>query len=142
MQKLELDRIAKKFNIPLITRETPSDDDVSKVVGQRIITTLEARFRKLSGLEKERIQRFKLVAQTILQQENLDDGKAQDVIDDTQYNLFSMLLDSCYQESLNQGYNIVGKQDVHAEKNNNKPKRNRKRRPKNTTGGDKNHDRA
>ncbi len=97
MQKMELERIAKKFSIPLLARENPSDRDVSSVVGQRLTALLESRYRKLTGLERERMRRFSLVTQMLVQQ---DAEGAQDGTDEGQYGLLNMLLDACYQESL------------------------------------------
>ncbi len=96
MEKLELERIAKKFNIPLVMRENPSHEDVSHAVGQRITTLLEARYRKLTGLERERMSRFNAVVQSLIQQEHGQNLQTQD----TSYTLINMLLDAFYQESL------------------------------------------
>ncbi len=123
MEKMELERVAKKFNIPLLTRENPSDDDVSSVVGQRIIALLEARYRKLTGLEKERMRRFSFITQNIVQQES---ANKQDLNNEGQYDLLNMLLDACYQESLNINYGPSGS----SEHNSNNTPSTRKRRYK------------
>ncbi len=97
MEKLELERIAKKFNIPLTMRENPSDEDIAHVVGQRLTALLESRYRKLTGLERERIRRFNPIVHTLLTQDETQNIKA----NDSQHVLINMLLDAFYQESLN-----------------------------------------
>ncbi len=96
MEKLELERIAKKFNIPLILRNNPSDEDIANVMGQRLTTLLEARYRKLTGLERERMRRFNPIVQSLVKQDDNQDCKTSD----TQHALINMLLDAFYQESL------------------------------------------
>lgn len=58
MQKLELLRIAQFFKIPLEEQLPPADEDVTRAVGLRTTALLEARFRQLTGLERERVTRL------------------------------------------------------------------------------------
>ncbi len=88
MQKMELERIAKRFNIPLVERDNPTDLDVTAAVGQRLMTQLEAQYRGRTGLERERIARFSHMARTMCEQSHDNDM------------LLAMLLDMCYQDSL------------------------------------------
>ncbi len=86
MQKMELERIAKRFNIPLIERENPTDALVTAATGQRLLALLEAQYRTLTGLERERIARFCHMAHMMSAQSQDTDM------------LLAMLLDRCYQE--------------------------------------------
>lgn len=91
MQKMELERIGKYYKIPLIAVPNPTDDDVAAVVSRRLMAILEARSRKLTGLERMRVQRFTVLAQTLVTPS--EDGEAP-------VELMGMLLDACYQEAL------------------------------------------
>ncbi len=92
MQRLELERIARTYKISLEAMPVPTEDAVAAAVGNRLMTVLEARHRKLTGLQKERLQRFvPLVRQ--LTQEAGEGGESQEY-------LLGMLLDACYQKSL------------------------------------------
>ncbi len=88
MEKMELQRIAKYFKVPLVQYAAPTDDAVAQAVGMRVTALLEARFRQLNGLERERMKRFELLVQTL--------GN-----DPEQLHLLTLLLDDCYQKSLN-----------------------------------------
>lgn len=87
MQKIELQRIATKYNIELLHRELPTDEDVQKAVGDRLLALLESRLRKRTPLQRERLQRFIPLAKGVAGDENLLD-------------LVAMLLDETYQETL------------------------------------------
>ena len=62
MQKLEMKRIAQFYKIPMLDYPAPTDEDVSKAVAQRLTAQLEARQRQLTGLERERLNRFSVLA--------------------------------------------------------------------------------
>ncbi len=102
MQKLELERIAKHYAINLAQKELPSDADVAKVVGQRLSTLLEARYRTLTGLEKERVKRFRYVANIFINHDEQKMPPLEEVLsaEEGQDILLAMLLDAAYQESL------------------------------------------
>ncbi len=107
MQKLELERIAKRFSIPLIKRDAPTDIQVSQAVGQRTITLLEARQRSLTGLEQERLRRFIPIAQHLAGMHIEDEATKNTtstahtkIQEENSLTLLAMLLDTCYQESL------------------------------------------
>ncbi len=91
MQKMELERIARHYKIRLLHRENPTDEDVSRVVSQRLTTLLEARYRRLTGLQRERVQRFTAFARVLALPEEGEEDQSR---------LLSMLLDDCYQQSL------------------------------------------
>lgn len=88
MEKMELQRIAKYFKVPLTQHMAPTDEEVAHAVGMRVTALLEARFRQLNGLERERMKRFEPLVQSIA--EDLE-----------QRHLLTLLLDDCYQKSLN-----------------------------------------
>lgn len=92
MQKMELERIAKHYKIQMIPRETPTDADVAHVVGDRLTALLEARYRNLTGLHRERAQRFTDFVRTLAMPQSGEEDQTP---------LLAMLLDQCYQESLN-----------------------------------------
>ena len=87
MQKLELERIGKYYKISLHERETPTDEDVAAVAGQRLTAMLEGRFRSKNGLEKERMKRFVPLLKELAQ-------------DEEQLLLAAQLLDELYQQTL------------------------------------------
>ena len=88
MEKMELQRIAKYFMVPLTQHMAPTDEEVAHAVGMRVTALLEARFRQLNGLERERMKRFEPLVQSIAE-------------DPEQRHLLTLLLDDCYQKSLN-----------------------------------------
>ncbi len=104
MQKLELERIAQQYSITLVQKELPHDSDVALVVGQRLSALLEARYRNLTGLERERVKRFRYIANIFAKygEEGCIPPPMQDVLasEEGQDVLLAMLLDACYQESL------------------------------------------
>lgn len=87
MQKLELQRIARHYRMDIAHRPTPQDEDVARVVGDRLTALLEGAYRQCTGLQRERIQRFTDVARTL-------------AADEEQVVLLAMLLDEQYQKSL------------------------------------------
>ena len=58
LEKLELERIAKRFDIDMQERPLPTDADVEQVVAERVTALLEARLRTRDKLQIERSQRF------------------------------------------------------------------------------------
>ena len=88
MEKMELQRIAKYFKVPLTHPRAPTDEEVAHAVGMPVTALLEARFRQLNGLERERMKRFEPLVQSIAE-------------DPEQRHLLTLLLDDCYQKSLN-----------------------------------------
>ena len=74
--------------MPLIQRPNPTDEEVAQAVGVRVTALLEARFRQLNGLERERMKRFEPLVHSL--------GS-----DPEQVHLLTLLLDDCYQKNLN-----------------------------------------
>ena len=90
MQRMELERIARHFKISLTELPAPTDDDVAAVAGARLLTELEARFRKLNGLERLRVARYAPLVRSLTAQDDGGDGEL----------MLAMLLDACHQQSL------------------------------------------
>jgi ATP-dependent RNA helicase DeaD len=87
MEKPQLDRIARQYEIELEERIIPSDEDVAEVVAERLTTLLEARLRDRDKLQTERSQRFTPLARELADQEE-------------ELPIITMLLDDYYQKAL------------------------------------------
>jgi ATP-dependent RNA helicase DeaD len=84
-ERFGLLRIGKRYGIALQERPLPSDEDVERIVAERIIALLEARLRGRDRLQVERMARFFPLAQRL--------GAADES------GLLAMLLDDFYQET-------------------------------------------
>lgn len=84
VERFELDRIGKRYAIPLHERPVPTDEEVEAVVAQRTIALLEARLRDRDRLQTERSRRFVPVARSLAESED-------------ELALIAMLLDDYYQ---------------------------------------------
>ena len=82
----DLLRIGKRFSIAFEEQPLPSDEDVERVVSERIIALLEARLRSRDRLQVERMQRFLPLAHEL--NETTDESA-----------LLAMLLDDFYQDT-------------------------------------------
>ncbi len=87
MEKPQLDRIARQYEIELEERIIPSDEDVADVVAERLTALLEARLRDRDKLQAERSQRFTPLARDLADQEE-------------ELPIITMLLDEYYQKAL------------------------------------------
>jgi ATP-dependent RNA helicase DeaD len=87
MQKMERGRIAKHSKITMHERALPTEEDLEKVVGERLTVLLECELRRKTRLEGERMRRFLPLAKSLAEDE---DSVA----------LLAMLLDEKYQQSL------------------------------------------
>jgi ATP-dependent RNA helicase DeaD len=85
LEKSMLERISKRYTIDLQERPLPSDEDVARIVAERITALLEARLRGRDKLQVERMQRFLGLARSMGESEEPD--------------LLAMLLDDFYQEA-------------------------------------------
>lgn len=114
MEKFELDRIGKRFDLKIVEEEMPTDEDVAKVASQRLTVVLEAALRNRDNVELERMQRFDELAQEL--------GKTEEGVQ-----LITMLLDRVYQHSLHGQPEHTQKSQVREErpkpKSNNRPRR-------------------
>jgi len=87
LEKIDLDRIAKRFGIDLQERPIPTPADVEAVVAERVTALLEARLRQRDKLLIERSQRFVPLGRSLA--ENEDESA-----------IIAMLLDDYYQQTL------------------------------------------
>lgn len=100
MQKLDLERIARKYKIELREIPVPSDEEVSKIVCVRLNALLESRLRSLTGLERIRANRYLPLAREIAATEAGDDEDALAIM--------SMLLDDYHRQTLNENRLLPG----------------------------------
>ncbi len=87
IEEVELKAIADRYGIALQQRPLPTEKDVAAVVAERLVAYLEARVRDRDSLKRERMERFIPLAASLSESE---EGRA----------LIAMLLDDCYQETL------------------------------------------
>jgi len=87
LEKMELDRIGRRFGIELQQRPMPGPADVEAVVAERVTALLEARLRGRDKLLIERSQRFVPLGRALA--ENEDESA-----------IIAMLLDDYYQQTL------------------------------------------
>lgn len=87
MEKFKLQSIARFYNITMEERALPDDEEMEKVLAERITALLEARLRSRDNLEIERMQRFVPLARSLTQAED-------------ELALIAMLLDDYYQQTL------------------------------------------
>jgi ATP-dependent RNA helicase DeaD len=83
-------RIGKRFEISLQERPLPSDEDVERIVSERILVLLEARLRNRDRLQTERMQRFVPLVRSLAEENGERSEEAA---------LLAMLLDDFYQET-------------------------------------------
>ncbi len=85
-ERMDVLRIAKRFTFTIEERPLPSDEEVERVVSERIITLLESRLRARDNLQTVRMQRFLPLAHTLNES-------------DEETGLLAMLLDDFYQQT-------------------------------------------
>ncbi|MCJ7587877.1 MAG: DEAD/DEAH box helicase, partial [Candidatus Aminicenantes bacterium] len=86
MERASLLSIAKRYAINLQERTLPGDEDVERIVSERIIALLEARLCSRDDLKAERMQRFLPLARSLSEESE-------------ETALLAMLLDDFYQET-------------------------------------------
>jgi ATP-dependent RNA helicase DeaD len=87
MEKFKLQSIAHHYNINMEERPLANDEELERVVSERITALLEARLRARDNLQVERMQRFLPLARNLAQSED-------------ELAIIAMLLDDYYQQSL------------------------------------------
>jgi ATP-dependent RNA helicase DeaD len=87
MEKYKLQSIAKHYDINMQQRQLPDDEEIEKVVAERITALLEAKLRARDNIQLERMRRFAPLARHLAQSE---EGLS----------LMIMLLDDYYQQTL------------------------------------------
>ncbi|PKO17980.1 ATP-dependent helicase [candidate division BRC1 bacterium HGW-BRC1-1] len=83
----DLNRAEKRFNINMIQKPVPTDEDVSAVVAERTTVLMEAKMRDRDRLQIERMQRFVPLVKSLIES-------------DEEVQLLAMLLDDYYQDAL------------------------------------------
>lgn len=78
--------VAKNYEVDFDWRDVPTDEDVARRVGERLVIMLEERFRNTTNLERERMRRFTPVIHQLLEEEQSD--------------LLAMLLDETYHAAI------------------------------------------
>jgi len=86
-EKTALNLIAKHYNIEMIEKPIPTDEDVAAIVTERITALLEARLRTRDKLQTERSHRFSSLAHSLAENED-------------ELPIITMLLDDHYQQLL------------------------------------------
>ncbi|MBN1482787.1 DEAD/DEAH box helicase [candidate division KSB1 bacterium] len=117
VERMQLERIARRYDIDMQLRSTPADADVEKVVSERVTALLEARLRDRDKLKIERSQRFLELARTLA--ENEDESA-----------IIAMLVDDFYQHMLHEPLVKSSEQPEPSAKNQlNRKKTTRRKRP-------------
>ena len=86
-ERMQMERIAKRYAIPLEERKLPTNEEVAALVSERVTSLLEARLRGRDSLRSERMRRFRPLVTDWLESE---EGQT----------LLAMLVDDFYQASL------------------------------------------
>ncbi|NUQ37901.1 MAG: DEAD/DEAH box helicase [Caldilineales bacterium] len=86
-ERLQMDRLAKRYGIAMEERDLPTAAAVSAVVAERVTTLLEAKLRQRDKLQTERMGRFTSLA---AEWAGSEEGRG----------LLAMLIDDFYQASL------------------------------------------
>jgi ATP-dependent RNA helicase DeaD len=87
MEKFKIQNIARFYNIHMEERPLPGDEELERVVAERITALLEARLRARDNIQMERMQRFLPLARNLAQAED-------------ELAIVTMLLDDYYQQTL------------------------------------------
>lgn len=93
-EKVALKRIQNKYDIEFDYRTVPTEEDVAKLVSERLTTRLEAQLRERDKLKVERMERFLPLAKSLADSDEL-------------LPLVAMLLDDTYQHMLHQPPDII-----------------------------------
>jgi ATP-dependent RNA helicase DeaD len=83
----DLARAARRYDIDMVQKTVPTEEDVAKVVTERMTVMLEAKLRERDRLQVERMKRFLPLARTLSE-------------DQDELGLLAMLLDDYYHETL------------------------------------------
>lgn len=86
-ERMQMERIAKRYSIPLEERKLPTDEEVAATVSERVTSLLESKLRGRDNLQSERMRRFRPLVDEWMES---DEGQT----------LLAMLVDDFYQNSL------------------------------------------
>jgi ATP-dependent RNA helicase DeaD len=90
LEKVELNRISKRYSIDLQERPLPTEEEVQAIIDQRTEALLEAQLRERDRLQAERMRRFLPFLRTIAADDEASEGALVGV---------AMLLDDFYHEN-------------------------------------------
>ena len=116
-ERIQMERIAKRYSIPLEERKLPTDEEVATLVSERVTALLEAKLRGRDNLQSERMRRFRPLVSDWLESE---EGQT----------LLAMLVDDFYQVLLHAP--PVMPADSPAPQARQQQRRSRPRRPRNS----------
>ena len=115
-ERTQMERIAKRYSIPLEERKLPTDEEVATLVSERVTSLLEAKLRGRDNLRSERMRRFRPLVTDWLESE---EGQT----------LLAMLVDDFYQELLHAPPALPADEAApQADSNSRRPRRTRNRR--------------
>ena len=97
-ERIQMERIAKRYGIPLQEHKPPTDEQVAAVVSERVTALLEAKLRSRDPLQSERMRRFQPLISDWMESE---EGQT----------LLAMLADDFYQASLHAPLVVPTQQD-------------------------------
>ncbi len=86
-ERMQMERISKRYSIPLEERKLPTDGEVATIVSERVTALLEAKLRSRDNLKSERMRRFRPLIDEWMES---DEGQT----------LLAMLVDDFYQDLL------------------------------------------
>ena len=86
-ERRQMERISKRYSIPLEERKLPTDGEVATIVSERVTALLEAKLRSRDNLKSERMRRFRPLINEWMES---DEGQT----------LLAMLVDDFYQDLL------------------------------------------
>lgn len=86
-EQRQLARIAKRYDIDMLEKPLPSDEDVEAIVTERLTALLEARLRERDKLKTERSRRFEPLGRSL-------------AVNEDESAIIAMLLDDYYQKIL------------------------------------------
>jgi len=117
MEKFKMQSIARFYNIHMEERPLPDDEELERVVAERITALLEARLRGRDNIQMERMRRFLPLARNLAQAED-------------ELAIVTMLLDDYYQQTLHAPPVQLAADTTIIEESQPKPKPNPSSRPK------------
>ncbi|RPJ41382.1 MAG: DEAD/DEAH box helicase, partial [Candidatus Latescibacterota bacterium] len=95
LETMELKAVVKQYEIDMQRREPPTDEDVRKVVSDRVVAQLETKLRGLDKLVRERMERMTPLARRL--------GETDDELA-----VIAMLIDEFYQKTLHAPPEVPG----------------------------------
>jgi len=70
MERMDLLRIARQYNMDIEERPLPTDEQVQAAVSERVTAMLEARLRTMDSIQRERMSRFVPLGRSLAESED------------------------------------------------------------------------